>query len=516
MKGEILYDIILYIYYRYVKELFSNNEFREKRTILMLEYIHKTNRIYDLMALCCSFIFKEYERNPIEFNEFDDEKYNEIYDMLDDYCEMRKYEGEAKAFIKLRENIIEFMKPDIDAEKCFAIVKYIDDLIEPEIYGSLMGGNHIVKYTSLNHNYLDCVKIIPVMEKTLLSRGNNELCDNNYSFFRDRRDSEWSPLDREMLNYMIWNEEYIKKYPVQIYHYDHMSQVVDHFRKKNNIVIGIVPFSNEKTEKLLDIYYEKKLFFINGLKEDAIEKLKTRYVDICKRAEKEGIDLLIFPEMLMSDTIIASKEKKEGKRNPYVIINGSIWEDKMNRSVVTDGNGNQILNYLKKEPFIYRHDNVEYKEWLDKEKNKEYCILEIEGIGRIGIGICKDLINENVKLFHKYIQTNMLLIPAYSKSMDLLASAEELSKEYNCIVVVANACSALEEKKLEREEDRVGFITLPAKKGTDRSAIILRYYRNECREECASKCVGKKIIIDFSNSNMYENKKSYNVVETTF
>ena len=482
----------------------------------MLGHIQKTTKIYDLMALCCSFILKEYNRSPIEFNEFDDEKYDEVYDVIEKYCYACEDEGRIKAFIKLREDIIEFMKPEPDVEKCFAVIRYIDELVEPDICGRLMGGEHKIKYTALNEQYCDKVKIIPEMKETFLHRGNIELGNNGYAFLRKRRESEWSPLDSEVVNYLIWDEECIKKYPLCIYHYDKMSQMAARFRRKNTIVLGIVPFSNEKTEQILNICYEKRLFFVDGLKEEAVEKLKNRYRDICRRSEKEDIDFLIFPEMLMTDAIIASIEKNENRKSPRVIINGSIWEDYTNRAVITDGNGREIFHYLKKEPFIYKHDNIEYKEWLKKEKNEEYCIMEIDGVGRIGIGICKDLLNEKIKLFHKYIGTDLLLVPAYTKSMDLQASAENLSKEYNCIVAVVNACSALEKKFPETEQERVGFITLPAKIGTDRSAVILRYYRNECKEECDKKCVGKKILIDFYSAGTYGDKKSYSVTETVF
>ena len=45
----------------------------------MLEYIEKTSGIYDLLALCCSYILKEDKNTPIEYNMYGEEKYEEIY-----------------------------------------------------------------------------------------------------------------------------------------------------------------------------------------------------------------------------------------------------------------------------------------------------------------------------------------------------------------------------------------------------------------------------------------------------
>ena len=114
------------------------------------------------------------------------------------------------------------------------------------------------------------------------------------------------------------------------------------------------------------------------------------------------------------------------------------------------------------------------------------------------------------------MKTDLLIVPSYSNSMDLQGAAEDLSKEYNCVVAMVNACSAVEKSKTDKENMRVGFITLPAKKDTDRTEVTVRYYKNECVEKCSTQCVGKKITIDFLHRKKYEEKESYNVIESVF
>ncbi len=106
-----------------------------------------------------------------------------------------------------------------------------------------------------------------------------------------------------------------------------------------------------------------------------------------------------------------------------------------------------------------------------------------------------------------------MIVPAYTKSMDLEASAENLSKEYNCVVVVVNACSALQK---EKNNTRIGFITLPAKMKSDRASVTIRYFRDECSKECEENCKVKKITIDFERKNIYEDKESFLVEEKKF
>lgn len=485
----------------------------------MIEQLRKINKIYDLLALCASYILTTNSEVPYEFALFDDDEFDCVYDAVERYrCECQE-KGQRKAFEELREYIISFMVPEVTIEKCFAVVRYIDELVEAKINGKLLGGNQIIKYSSMNEQYKDCVRIIPQMKETFLNRGDiqfKSISNSNYSLFRDRRECACSPLDRETLNYMIWDKEHIEKYPLWIYRLDENNPITKHFYDREKIIFGIVPFTNKNIKDLLAVKYEKRGFYIEQMYENAEEELKNRYENICSRCENEDIDFLVFPEMLMTEKIISSIKGKSKRQSPCIIVNGSIWKDFMNKTIITDGKGETIFSYYKKEPFKFQKEDKEYKECLDQSKNGEYSIMEIEGLGRIGVGICKDLISEDVKLFHKYVGTDILIIPAYTKSMDLQASAEELSQEYNCVVVVANACSALDGIKREVSNKRIGFITLPAKCDTDRSRIILRYMQNNCTEECECKCTGKKVIIDFCNTKVYEDKVSYEIKEEIF
>ncbi|MEY8493398.1 hypothetical protein AALC16_10365 [Lachnospiraceae bacterium 29-91] len=484
----------------------------------MIEQLREIDKIYDLLALCSAYILNEIEKNPYEFTLFKDEEFDCVYDAIERYCFQRQQKGHKKAFEELRNYMISFMVPKFTVEKCFSVVKYIDELVEVEINDKLLGGKHIIKYCAMNERYRDCIRIIPKMKGTFLKRSDIQLkkANNKYSLFRKRRDCPCSLLDRETLNYMIWDRNHINIYPTWIYRFDKKSFISKHFYRKNQMSFGIVPFTNKHLDEILDIKYKGKAFYIDQMYEEAEQELANRYNDVWNRCGKEDIDFLIFPEMLMTEKIISIIKNQKKIFSPQIIINGSIWKDYMNKSIVTDGNGKEIFGYYKKEPFKFRNRNVEYKECLDMTQNKEYAIMEIEGLGRIGICICKDLINEEVKLFHKYIDTDILIVPAYTKSMDLQASAEEMSKEYNCIVVVANACSAIVEMLKKNDERRIGFITLPAKQNTERANIVKQYVQNECLKECNCKCVGKKVIIDFYNTKEYKEGISYEIEETSF
>lgn len=480
----------------------------------MLEQLKKIDKIYDLMALCSSYILNELKVNSYEFALFEEEDYEEVEEAFERYCCEISEKGQWKAFKELKEFLLDFFSLGVSIEKCYAVVYFIDDNVEITIPDKLLGGNGIVKYSSLNKQYLDQVRIIPKLESTLLTRSEAQFKEDNdtiHELFRKRRECACSILDSETIHYSIWDQEKIKKYPTVIYHIDEKNPISKHFYNRQKIVFGIVPFTNVELDKILEIKYYHRTFYVEKMFDDAEDELKKRFEAICKRCINKDIDFLIFPEMLMTKNIIDYNKEKDKFSYAQIIVNGSIWKDYTNKCIVSDGMENEIFSYLKKQPFTFKKDGIEYREYLDTNKNKCFAILEIEQIGRIGIGICKDLINEEIKLFHKYIGTDILIVPAYTKSMDLQASAEELSKEYNCIVVVANACSAIEDGT---EKKQIGFLTLPAKEKSTRTGITKKYFQDSCKQECEFQCIGKILTIDFYDVNQERELYCFRVEES--
>lgn len=481
---------------------------------MLIEHLKDIDNMYDLMALCGKYILNIDKETPCDFSEFDDEMYDNVYDAIEAYCYARKDKGKKSAFAEFKSFIIDFLKREVNAEKCYAIVKYVDDLVEVEFTGHLLESSDVIEYSQLNKLYGDDVCIVPKVKDNFFLKKAAQMrsTDNTkYDFFRKARQCAGSILDKDTVNYIIWDKERIEKYPFIIYHCNKEHFITKHFLNADKLTFGIVPFTDRELNEIFDIKYGNKTFEIIGMKPLMEQKLKEKYKDIYERCEGKNIDFLIFPEMLMTESIMDSALKREGHGSPWLVVNGSIWKSLVNRAYVTDGKGEKIFGYCKKEPFVYRGI---YTEHLDKSQNLEYAILDVEKFGRIGVAICKDLLNEDIKMFHKYMGTNLLLVPAYTESMDLQSAAGELSRDYNCIVVVANACSALKKNCQNGEGKRIGFISLPAKMNTDRKESINMYFQDKCVETCQKCCAGKIISIDFNRKN--DLGISYMLEESTF
>ena len=52
----------------------------------MIEQLRKIDKIYDLLALCSSYILNMYSQTPYEFALFDDDEFDCVYDAVERYC----------------------------------------------------------------------------------------------------------------------------------------------------------------------------------------------------------------------------------------------------------------------------------------------------------------------------------------------------------------------------------------------------------------------------------------------
>lgn len=488
----------------------------------MNQQIMQIDNIYDLFALLSSYILDRIQEDSYVFDDFKDDDYNDVYDSIEKYVNDKEGKGHKYAFYILRRYVIRFLGNDFNIEKCFAIVKFIDELVECEIQENLFRYEDFVKYNTISKKYEQEVRIIPKVKNTiLLNEGEFILKDPTNperDLLRSTGECFCSILDEKTVNYMIWDKDKINRFPLSIYRPSKSSAIRKHFLYRRKLTIGLVPFTCEEIDDILDITYSEGTFFVNGMKDDAKRVLQKRYIDIYRRSHLKDIDFLIFPEMLMTEDIIQSiQEEPKRDGEPKFIVNGSIWENYTNKSIITDGKGNQLFAYYKKNPYTKRKNGKKYKERLKKcDRAEEYAVIEIEGIGRVGLCICKDLMHEDILMFHKYIKTDLLLVPAFSDSIKPKTDAKTLAEKYNCFTIFANACAAYKEHWNEEEQKNIGFLSIPAKEKNSNDCYVRVYCADACERTCEQRCIGKLFTLSFADISSYETKFSININETVF
>lgn len=487
----------------------------------MNEQIERIGNVYDLMAWLSSYILEEVTKNSYEFYDFNDNAYIAVYDAIERYVSDVATKGHKAAFKILRKYIADFLEISMNIEKCYAVVCYIDELVECEIPQSLYDYESFTIYNTISKKYQQNVRIIPKLKDTLLlSEGECILRDpanRERALFRETSECPCSELDEVMQNYMIWDKDKLQRFPIEIHRLNKSTPMGLHFTRRSKLTIGVVPLTCKEIEEILDIQFPNKTFVVNGMKTEAESLIKERYIDAYRRSLLKDIDFLVYPEMLTTESILEALRKQNVSGTPQFIINGSMWKDYANRSIITDGVGNEIFTYYKRSSFKYKKDGKEYKEYLKKRDLSEpYPILEIEGIGRIGICICKDLAQEDVLMLHKYLKTDVLIVPAFSGSMRLSTDASNLAEKYNCLTVLANSCSAYCEHWKEEKEKNIGFVAIPAKEKRANVGYLNIYCANECEALCEEKCTGKMFTLSFNNISSYNKKFSIDIKESVF
>lgn len=488
----------------------------------MNEQIISAKNIFDLFALFSSYILENLQKNSYVFYDFNDEKYNDVHDAVEKYVDDVESKGHKMAVGGLKKYLMNYFRDEINIEMCFAVVRYIDDMVDLDIWESLFRYKKIIQYNTVSKKYVRKVRIVPKMKNTLLlSDGEFLLKDpveSKRDLFRSSGECYCSALDEVMVNYSVWDKDKIKRFPMNIYRLNRDSALGRNYMKSKKLTIGVVPFTCKGIDDLLDIVFSQGTFSVIGMKEEAEEVLRKRYIDVYRRSFFKDIDFLIFPEMMMTEDIVRQLQEEETTEGcPKFIVNGSIWEDYTNRSILTDGEGNEIFTYYKKNPYIYIKDGKEYKECLKERSDiREYSVLEIDGIGRVGICICKDLMHEDILMFHKYLKTDLLLVPAFSNSLKAKTDARNMAEKYNCVTVFVNSCAAYKEHWKGNGQKDIGFLTVPAKEKTSNDSYIRTYCADACVQQCEEKCLGKLITLSYTDLSAYGTKFSININETIF
>lgn len=474
---------------------------------VFLKQIDSINNMFDLMALCINYILKVIngqEFDAIQVLNSPNRKYLKIIDSLNGYKQDREINVEYKCLKRLKNRLSNILSMEDEIiSQCVRIIMWVDDNCEPEYEND---NNNT--YDALNTQFHDKIRIIPRM---------NNRIDNFSSMFSDEKGQEAfrknypvrkAFYDNIVCRYIILDEKFLENYKVKIHHLGYGNTFVQKIKDKPKLSFAIFPVLNADFSKYFQvnkIEAEKKAYFdICGMYQGKEKMLKQRYDKILSRCDSEDIDFLIFPEMLMTESIRNSMQKY--KTENWLAFWGSIWKDRTNQCIVTGAGGQALLSYDKKIGFDLKEDGKVYSEHLiEKMTHVPYDVLDIEGLGRVGVCICRDLTFQEVYNLHACLETNILIVPTFSASMDIYTGAEELAKKRKCIVVVANSCSAGYDEKFEKNTTtELGFLVAPAKEGSSRSVYKKVYGNVQCMNECKSFCKGILFTVDFSKE-MEEN-----------
>lgn len=490
---------------------------------MFAEELKKARNIYDIMAISYMHILNEVESKDTNLKSND----VSIKQLLAKYIE-DKVSIPCKAFIDLKRGLTTlYMMNKFSSSDFYELLIEIDCHVIYNYRGSSLSDDAFITYPSLNICYNDNIKIFPMLlvnYKEQLGKTYLNIYQQNY--LRDKKSYDTLSINAKLKNYIIYSS---KKYNIFVHELIEYQDFTKQINDKKALNIALFPITSINIHDILNVKYTSdKHFSIDGIKSEMESLLEKRCKKFIENLD-DNIDILIFPEMLMTESIVSSiKGAVKEKKLPFTFC-GSVWKNKDNVCPVLY-EGEEIFRYFKKIPFDLKYDKMEFQKIVDKCKNagqksllikmlqehdfkekivfqeslkEEFSIhlIDINKFGRIITFICRDIDDDSYMDTAKVLQGDFIVLPACSPSNDLISGAATLSERYHYTTVMCNTCSGMCKNKSSLEnkiikKENIGFIVTPSKDDTSRSHRKTFYSFNEDCKNCEMQCPGYIFTVD--------------------
>lgn len=222
--------------------------------------------------------------------------------------------------------------------------------------------------------------------------------------------------------------------------------------------VAVVPLCHELVTKFV---YDTGAYFHVEYTDEYNEKFKEIALKFLETAIERGCHVVVFPEFMISKAILQGLKNKLRKLddsgsktgNLTLVCAGSRWDRKgknpefidNNISTLLDCHGTEIARQYKSIP--YRSKDKRAVEKLDTP-GKEVSLVDVIGLGRVQLSVCRDvcttLPESNHKLIFSLFQPNLVLVPAWSGSIE--GGFKEGFRDISvagAVSVLGNCCEAV-------------------------------------------------------------------------
>ncbi len=243
-------------------------------------------------------------------------------------------------------------------------------------------------------------------------------------------------------------------------------------KTSDHIRIAVSPLTNENILQIDDDYErdDVKYLAVQGVghnKADS-EAVKEKVLAGIRKAIEHHVDILMYPEMLGTKTIleealqeIAKNEIVKYNSAPFLVLLPTTWQVDGTQAINPwrEGNNtNKLHIVISKDVFdgenlktsivqqkqvAYREREEEFQGRLeDIQSDKVIHILHLPGLGRIVFPICADLTDQNYRSRLLYtLKATLILCPSFSKGMDDFIQLTALGNDTGCRVIWCNSCA---------------------------------------------------------------------------
>ena len=303
----------------------------------------------------------------------------------------------------------------------------------------------------------------------------NEAIDIFYTFDSFSRYSRGYDSISSLFRHLIF---YIKDTPLKV-----NLEICNHYvnNEYSKITIGYVPYPITEvnfidTDK--GVYLKEREIII---KEDNI------YLEKIKKVIKEYKCNIVFgPEMHGSKKL--DEEIKKYLNNDCMMIVCPSYHKQ-----IEDLNVNESTLYLKDYKTGKRVTSITskkygvvlqgVKEWISDTKHK-FNVVHIKGFGKIGIYICKDFLQNDMRSFIDELNLDVILIQSYSGVTTNFQNVIPPLASEKRVLILGNSCTALKEDK-KIIYCQIGYYTRTTNTSSSLNNIDVDCCNKDCNKDCA-------------------------------
>ncbi|MFX1603257.1 MAG: carbon-nitrogen hydrolase family protein, partial [Promethearchaeota archaeon] len=249
--------------------------------------------------------------------------------------------------------------------------------------------------------------------------------------------------------------------------------------------VGIAQIGVSKTSDILNEFYEMKGDGFLRLRHDKVEAVRSRVKSMIEFAQREGVNILLFPEMTIDlnyDELLEEITRLAKVYRMY-IIPGSYHDDvtKQNLCVVVGPDG-ILWKQEKHIPATIRHKDERFIEGIETGTLPRRTLICNTEFGRIAIVICRDFLDMDLRVELKNSEPPVDLVfnPAFTPvTADFKAAHFDARRSIYAYCFFANVAEFGDSLIYTPEKERVERSLPPKEEGLIYKDIHLFQLRSE-------------------------------------
>ena len=240
--------------------------------------------------------------------------------------------------------------------------------------------------------------------------------------------------------------------------------------ERSKFRVGIAQFGLSEDGDILHELYEEKTDGLIGLREESIEKTRTKLKDMIERANSESVNILLFPEMTIDLSFVELADDLEtlARQHEMIIIPGSFHDQSSRRNVCKVFGPEGILWEQEKHiPAIILIGGKRFIERIEVPDIKNTIICKTE-YGRIGITICRDFLDMDLRVELKNADppVDLVINPAFTPvTADFKAAHFDARRSIYAYCFFANVAEFGDSLIYTPEKDRTELIISRGEEG---------------------------------------------------